>query len=54
MDVIRGKLRKGMACGDDIGEGILRYGCGSEAMSVLGGHPYALHSAVAETRTQGC
>ena len=53
MDVIRGNLGKGMACGDDIGEGILSYGCGSEAISVPGGHPYALHSAAAETLTQG-
>jgi hypothetical protein len=54
MDVRGLKLREGMARDDDAVEGILSPCCGREAMSVLGGHPYALHSAVAATLIGEC
>jgi hypothetical protein len=36
MDVIGGTLKEGRDRGDDAVEGILRHGCGHEAMSVPG------------------
>jgi hypothetical protein len=37
MDVKGGKLREGMARGDDAVEGIMGHGCDHEAMPVPGG-----------------
>jgi hypothetical protein len=52
MGVRRGTLRAGMERGTEAVEGILREGCGREAMPVPGGTACP-HSAVAEALAQG-
>ena len=53
IEVMVGKLREGMGREPHAGEGMLRHGCGREAMPVPGGTA-CHHSAVAEALAQGC